>query len=39
LTKEKHLLISEINEAVDELKLVRIGKKKARNAEDFLNEI
>jgi hypothetical protein len=39
LTKEKHLLINEIKEAVDELKLVRSGKKKARNAEDFLNEL
>jgi hypothetical protein len=30
-------LIKDIKDAVDELKLVRAGKKKARNAEEFLN--
>ena len=39
LTKEKAQLIEEINEAVEEMKLIRSGKKKARNAEDFLNEL
>jgi hypothetical protein len=31
--------MSEIKEAVEEMKLIRAGKKKARNAEDFLNEL
>jgi len=35
----KSKLVDEINEAVNELKLIRLGKKKARNAEDFLNEL
>jgi hypothetical protein len=39
LTDEKALLLSEIKEAVEEMKLIRSGKKKARNAEDFLNEL
>ena len=39
LTDEKAQLISEIREAVEEMKLIRAGKKKARNAEDFLNEL
>ena len=39
LTDTKAILISEIKEAVDEMKLIRTGKKKARNAEDFLNEL
>ncbi len=39
LSKEKALLLEEINEAVEEMKLIKAGKKKARNAEDFLNEL
>lgn len=39
VTDAKAQLISEIKEAVDEMKLIRAGKKKARNAEDFLNEL
>lgn len=39
ITPEKALLIEEINEAVQELKLVKAGKKKARNAEEFLHEL
>ena len=39
LTDSKALLLSEIREAVEEMKLIRAGKKKARNAEDFLNEL
>ncbi len=39
VTDAKAKLISEIKEAVDEMKLIRNGKKKARNAEDFLNEL
>jgi hypothetical protein len=39
LTDEKALLMEEIREAVEEMKLIKAGKKKARNAEDFLNEL
>lgn len=39
LTESKALLMLEIKEAVEEMKLIRAGKKKARNAEDFLNEL
>jgi hypothetical protein len=39
ITKEKADLITEIGEAVEELNLVLDGKKEARNAEDFLNEL
>ena len=39
LTEAKALLMVEIREAVEEIKLIRAGKKKARNAEDFLNEL
>ncbi len=37
LTKEE--LRQDIKAAVEERKLIRAGKKKARNAEDFLNEL
>ena len=39
ISEEKAKLMEEINEAVSEMKLIRAGKKKARNAEDFLNEL
>lgn len=39
LTDAKALLMTEIKEAVEEMKLIKAGKKKARNAEDFLNEL
>jgi cell fate (sporulation/competence/biofilm development) regulator YmcA (YheA/YmcA/DUF963 family) len=39
LTEAKALLMREIREGVEEMKLIRSGKKKARNAEDFLNEL
>jgi hypothetical protein len=39
LTDAKALLMEEIREAVIEMKLIRAGKKIARNAEDFLNEL
>ncbi|MCE2997508.1 MAG: hypothetical protein ACK5RG_06445 [Cyclobacteriaceae bacterium] len=39
LTDTKALLMEEMREAVNEMKLIRAGKKKARNAEDFLNEL
>ena len=37
LTDAKALLMEEIRDAVEEMKLIRAGKKKARDAEDFLN--
>lgn len=39
LTDGKAKLMEEIREAVDEMKLIKAGKKRARNAEDFLNEL
>jgi hypothetical protein len=39
LTDAKAILMEEIREAVEEMKLIKAGKKKARNAEDFLNEL
>ncbi len=39
LSDAKAELMQEIREAVEEMKLIRSGKKKARNAEDFLNEL
>jgi hypothetical protein len=39
LTDSKAILIKEIREAVEEMKLIRAGKKKARSVEEFLNEI
>lgn len=39
LSDEKALLMEEIKEAVENLKLVRKGKLKARPAKDLLNEL
>ena len=39
LTDKKTQLADEIKDAVNEMKLIRSGKKKARNAEDFLNKL
>ena len=39
LTDAKAKLMEEIREAVEEMKLIRAGKKKAHNAEDFLNAL
>ena len=39
LTEPKALLMEELHEAVEEMKLIRAGKRKARNADDFLNEL
>ncbi len=39
LTDSKALLLEEIREAVEEMKLVKAGKKKVRDAEEFLNEL
>ena len=39
LTDAKAVLMGEIKDAVEEMKLIRVGKKKARNVDDFLNEL
>jgi len=39
LTESKARLLSEIKDAVDEINLIKAGKKTARNAEEFLNEL
>jgi hypothetical protein len=39
ISDEKALLIEEIKEAVENLKLVKHGKLKARLAKDLLNEL
>ena len=37
--RNKQLFLTELAEAVEEMKLVQEGKKQARNAEDFINEL
>lgn len=39
LTDAKAVLMEEIKEAVEEMKLIKSGKIIARNAEDFLNDL
>lgn len=39
ISESKARILSEIKDAVDELKRIKAGKKTARNAEDFLNEL
>ena len=39
LSEEKAELISEVREAVEELKLIKAGKSEARDAEEFLDEL
>jgi hypothetical protein len=39
LTDEKALLLTDIREAVEEMRQIKSGKKHARNMEDFLNEL
>jgi hypothetical protein len=39
LTPAKAQFLEEMKQAVDELNLIKSGKKKAKNAEDFLNEL
>jgi len=39
ITPAKAQLLSELKEAVDEMNLIKSGKKKARNAEDVLAEL
>ncbi len=37
--RNKKLFMTELAEAVEEMKLIKDGKTQARNAEDFLNEL
>ena len=39
LRKEKDIIIDDIKDTVEELKLIKSGKLKARNVEDLLNEL
>ncbi len=39
LTETKAMLLTDLKEAVEEMKLIKTGGKKAKNAEDFLNEL
>ena len=39
LSDEKIQLMNELKEAVEEMKQIKAGKKKAHNAEEFLNEL
>jgi len=39
LTDTKAELMSDIREAVEEMKLIKAGKKQARDVKDFLNEL
>ncbi|MDR3187837.1 MAG: hypothetical protein LBT94_01450 [Prevotellaceae bacterium] len=39
LTDEKAFLLTEMQEAAEEMALIKRGKKNARSAEDFLNEL
>lgn len=39
LTPSQELFYKELGEAVREVKLVKSGRKKARKAEDFINEL
>ena len=37
--RSKKLFLTELDAAVEEMKQIREGKKQARNAEEFLNEL
>ena len=37
--RNKKIFLAELSEAVEEMKQIKEGKKQARNAEDFLNEL
>jgi len=37
--RNKKYFLAELTDAVEEMKLIKIGDKKARSAEDFVNEI
>lgn len=39
LTEEKALFLTELKEAVEEMKLVKTGKRKGRKIEDLLDEL
>lgn len=37
--RNKKMFMTELAEAIEEMKLIKEGKKQARNADDFLNEL
>ncbi len=37
--RNKKLFMTELSEAIEEMKLIKEGKKQVRNAEDFLDEL
>jgi hypothetical protein len=37
--RNKKIFMAELAEAIEEMKLIMKGKKHARNAEDFINEL
>ena len=39
LTSQKTRVLNDVKEAVKEMKLIKAGKLKARNAEDLINEL
>lgn len=39
LTEEKALLLAELKEAVEEMKLIKAGKRKGRRLEELLDEL
>jgi hypothetical protein len=39
ITDTKALIMTELREAVEEMKLIKSDKKKARNIDEFLNEL
>jgi hypothetical protein len=39
LNKEKRIIIDDIKDAIEELKLVKTGKLKLRNVEDLISEL
>ena len=39
ISSTKAQILEELKEAVDEMKLIKAGKKTARNAEDFVDEL
>lgn len=39
LTDAKALILKELKQAVDEIKLIKAGKKKSRSAQEFLDEL
>ena len=37
--RNKKVFLTELQESIDEMRQIKEGKKQARNAEDFLNEL